>query len=195
MLLIRNKQVVALVAAWSCFLAVLAVQRDKYPSLDELAYRLHKEKEAVVTVRRAPRGGPGPLMIGSRQDRYDHIIKAAAEEYEVDFYIIKGIIKAESHFNPRAVSPRGARGLMQLMPATARSLGVKDVFSPRENIFAGVRYFRKLLDVFDGDHQLALAAYNAGVTTVRTYGGIPPFPVTRTYLGKVFTYAEEFKTS
>jgi hypothetical protein len=117
----------------------------------------------------------------------DHIMQAA-RTYEVDPALIRAIIMAESNYNPRAVSHRGAQGLMQLMPTTAKWLGVEDTFDPALNIDAGVRYFKKLLDRFDGNVKLALAAYNAGSRYVRKYRGVPPFKATRIYIKKVLHY-------
>ena len=116
------------------------------------------------------------------------IIFEAAFRYEVDPAIVKAIILAESSYNPRAVSNRGARGLMQLMPVTAREMGVENIFNPRQNIHAGVAYFKKLLDRYDGNVKIALAAYNAGSGRVQQYKGIPPFKATRTYIDKVLQY-------
>ena len=121
------------------------------------------------------------------------IIVQVAGRYEVDPSLIRAIIFAESGYNPRAKSKKGARGLMQLMPSTAKSLGVEDIYDPEENIDGGVRYFRSLLDRFDGDVQLALAAYNAGSRHVRNYEGIPPFKATRRYIKKVLKFHEKFK--
>jgi soluble lytic murein transglycosylase-like protein len=122
------------------------------------------------------------------------IIVQVAGRYEVDPHLIRAIILAESGYNPKAKSKKGARGLMQLMPATARALGVQDIYDPEENIDGGVRYFRSLLDRFDGDVQLALAAYNAGSRHVRNYEGIPPFKATQRYIKKVLRFHEKFKT-
>jgi soluble lytic murein transglycosylase-like protein len=124
---------------------------------------------------------------------YNPIIKKAADRYEIDPALVKAIIMAESNYNPRAISKMGARGLMQLMPATAEALGVEDCFNPEHNIHAGVRYFRQLLDRFDGDIELALAAYNAGSRKVRKYNGIPPFRATQIYIEKVFAYYKIYK--
>lgn len=121
------------------------------------------------------------------------IIVQVAGRYEVDPHLIRAIIFAESGYNPRAKSKKGARGLMQLMPSTAKSLGVEDIYDPEENIDGGVRYFRSLLDRFDGDVQLALAAYNAGSRHVRNYEGIPPFKATKRYIQKVLKFHEKFK--
>jgi soluble lytic murein transglycosylase-like protein len=124
---------------------------------------------------------------------YKTIIKKAAERYEIDPALVKAIIMAESNYNPRAISKMGARGLMQLMPATAEALGVEDCFNPEHNIHAGVRYFRQLLDRFDGNIEFALAAYNAGSRKVRKYNGIPPYRATQIYIEKVFVYYERYK--
>lgn len=121
------------------------------------------------------------------------IIMQAAGRYEVDPYLVRAIIFAESGFNPKATSKKGARGLMQLMPSTAKALGVSNVYDPKENIDGGVRYFRLLLDRFEGDVQLALAAYNAGSRHVRNYEGVPPFKATRHYIKKVLKFQERFK--
>lgn len=124
---------------------------------------------------------------------YDGIIRKAAERYEVDPALVKAIIMAESSYNPRAVSRKGARGLMQLMPRTARALGVEDSFDPEDNIDAGVRYFKQLLEQFDGDLKLAIAAYNAGSRKVRMYKGVPPFKYTRYYVAKVIEYHQRYQ--
>lgn len=121
------------------------------------------------------------------------IIVQVAGRYEVDPHLIRAIILAESGYNPKAKSKKGARGLMQLMPSTAKALGVQNIYDPEENIDGGVRYFRSLLDRFDGDVQLALAAYNAGSRHVRNYEGIPPFKATQRYIKKVLRFHEKFK--
>lgn len=122
---------------------------------------------------------------------HEHIMEAA-QNYDVDPALIRAIIQAESGYNPRAVSRRGAQGLMQLMPRTAKSLGIEDSFDPALNIDGGVRYFRQLLDRFGGDEALALAAYNAGSRFVHKYKGVPPFRATKIYIKKVFKYRDQF---
>ncbi len=124
---------------------------------------------------------------------HDYIL-LASQTYEVDAALIRAIIFAESNNNPQAVSHRGAQGLMQLMPRTARSLGVEDSFDPAMNIDGGVRYFKQLLDRFSGDVHLALAAYNAGSRYVHKYGGVPPFGATKRYIKKVLRYRKQFQT-
>jgi hypothetical protein len=131
----------------------------------------------------------------STENRYHSLIVKTACRYKVEPAIIKAIIMAESGFDPKAVSKVGARGLMQLMPRTARSLGVEDIFKPAHNIDAGVRYFKYLLDKYDGKIRLALAAYNAGSNNVRKYGGVPPFKATEFYINKVLKYYEAYRTT
>ena len=127
-------------------------------------------------------------------NRYDHLITQTAEKYNVDSDLVKAVIKAESNFNHQAVSPKGARGLMQLMPATASSLQVHDSFHPAKNIDGGVRYLRYLLNVFRGDLSLALAAYNAGEKAVAKYNNsIPPYQETQHYVRRVLSYFNQYK--
>jgi len=127
-------------------------------------------------------------------NKYDHLIAKAANKYKIDQALIKAVIKAESNFNHQAVSPVGAQGLMQLMPATAYALQVEDVFHPENNIEGGVRYLRYLLNTYRGDLQLALAAYNAGETAVARYNNsVPPFRETQTYIKRVLSYYDEFR--
>ena len=112
-------------------------------------------------------------------------INKAARRYGVDPCLVKAVIKMESNFNCRAVSKKGAQGLMQLMPGTARDMRVANPFDPKDNIFGGTRYLRKMLDLFQGDVKLALAAYNAGAATVDRYGGVPPYRETRGFLRRI----------
>ncbi|MDO9515933.1 MAG: lytic transglycosylase domain-containing protein [Syntrophales bacterium] len=137
---------------------------------------------------------PGSSSSGEVDPRFFAIIQEASDRYGVEPALIQAIIMAESSYNPKAISRRGARGLMQLMPATAKALGVEDSFNPEHNIHGGVRYFKRLLDRFDGDVSMALAAYNAGSRKVREYKGIPPFKTTHFYIKKVFSYYNRYKT-
>lgn len=123
---------------------------------------------------------------------FDQIINSCSTEFGVDKYLVKAVIHAESGYNPNALSRKGAAGLMQLMPGTAQGLKVADSFNPADNIRGGVRYLRFLLDTFKGNVTLALAAYNAGLSRVAKYGGVPPYEETRNYVSKVLNYQKNY---
>jgi soluble lytic murein transglycosylase-like protein len=133
------------------------------------------------------------FRLGSNFKQYDPLIRKAAGTYRVDYALVKAVIKAESNFNPSAVSRKGAKGLMQLTPETAGDLGVIDSFQPEDNIHGGVRYLRYLLDLFNGDLKLALAAYNAGENAVLRYNGIPPYKETKTYIQEVLRHLQNYR--
>lgn len=132
-----------------------------------------------------PESSPASSPALSGNNRYDKHIRRASDRYNVDFGIIKAMIHAESAFNPRAVSRVGALGLMQLMPGTARDMGVRDVFNPEQNILGGTRYLKEMLERYNYDVKLSLAAYNAGPTVVDRNGGVPPYVETHEYIGRV----------
>ena len=129
-------------------------------------------------------GGPGPFKAE---------IDAAAAKYHLDPALLRGLIRAESNFDPNAGSPAGAQGLCQLMPGTAASLGVTNIHDPAQNIDGGARYLRQQLDAFGGDVTKALAAYNAGPGAVQRYGGVPPYAETQAYVRRVQQYADEYR--
>ena len=124
---------------------------------------------------------------------FEPIIASCSREFGVDSSLVKAVIHAESGYNPNAVSPKGAQGLMQLMPKTAQGLKVTDCLNPSDNIRGGVRYLRFLLDTFKGNESLALAAYNSGLSKVAKYGGIPPYPETQDYVAKVLSYRNNYR--
>lgn len=130
----------------------------------------------------------------SEQLYYPIVVKISLK-YEVDPLLVKAVIVAESGFNAKAVSRVGAQGLMQLMPRTAKELGVVDSFNPEHNIDGGVKYLKKLLDKYQGNVEIALAAYNAGCRNVRKYRGVPPYKETRKYVKKVSALHEKYKKS
>jgi soluble lytic murein transglycosylase-like protein len=123
---------------------------------------------------------------------FDSIIASCSNQYGVPSSLVKAVIHAESGYNPNAVSRKGAAGLMQLMPGTAQQLKVSDSFNPGDNIRGGVKYLKFLLDTFKGDVTLALAAYNAGLSKVAKYGGVPPYEETRNYVTKVLNYQKSY---
>ena len=126
-------------------------------------------------------------------NHYDSLISEFSQKYQVDFALIKAMIRAESGFNPSAISRKGAKGLMQLMPETAFRMNVSNVFNPKENIEGGVRYFKYLLSLFNNDLRLSLAAYNAGENLVSELRSIPPYRETVDYVRKVLNYYQSYK--
>src|SRR6478752_287069 len=140
--------------------------------------------------------------------RYSHLVLAClgglvatvapaqsrATLYQIPEALIRAVIRVESDFDPRAVSPANARGLMQMIPETAERMLVTDVFDPRQNIFGGVRYLRVLANTFNGDLALTVAAYNAGEGAVIRHGGIPPYPETQDYVVRVVGYYRQYRS-
>jgi soluble lytic murein transglycosylase-like protein len=160
------------------------------------------DKNGVIHFSNVPTNGEWKLIIkekrvhfnlGQNFEKYGAEIRKASQRYSVDYNLVKAVIKAESNFDPRAVSRAGARGLMQLMPETANLLRVNDSFHPDQNIDGGVRYLRYLLDVFNDNLSLALAAYNAGEKAVFRYRGIPPYQETQTYVQRVLKYFQSYR--
>ncbi len=147
---------------------------------------LKKDKELRTKLKYASSVNPA---------EFEQLIKTCSEKYGVNPSLVKAVIHAESGYNPNAVSNKGASGLMQLMPSTAKSLNVADRFNPKDNVEGGVKYLRFLLDTFRGDVSLAVAAYNAGLSKVAKYGGIPPYNETRTYVNRVLSYMKSYQES
>jgi soluble lytic murein transglycosylase-like protein len=125
---------------------------------------------------------------------FRELVEAAAARYKVDADLITSVIAVESNFDPKALSPKNARGLMQLLPETAERLGVQNIYDPQENIDAGTRYLRELLQMYNNDLALALAAYNAGPERVQQYGRVPPFAETLSYVRRVKRSYEKSKS-
>ena len=134
------------------------------------------------------------IDIQAQTANVEELIEAFSNQYNVDSDFIKAIIKQESGFNTNATSKKGAMGLMQLMPSTAESMGVTDAYDPSQNIEGGVKYLRGLLDKFDNNKELALAAYNAGPTAVKKYGGIPPYKETQNYVDAIMSAYAQMKS-
>ncbi len=165
----------------------------EYPQTANPSYTLLEVKKSAKRTSNLPRVNvystkpkkPHKKIVNSP---YDATIKAIARQYGVDHKIIKAMVQVESAFQPSAISPKGARGLMQLMPGTARRYGVNNSFDPIQNLLGGVKYFKDLLKLFNNNLRLALAAYNAGEAAVQKYKGIPPYKETRLYVQKVIHY-------
>jgi soluble lytic murein transglycosylase-like protein len=127
-------------------------------------------------------------------NKYNSIIGQASERFGLDPSLLKAVIRAESAFDHRATSNKGAQGLMQLMPETAEAMEVGDPYNPEENIFGGARYLRMLFERFDNNIMLTLAAYNAGPEKVEEYNGVPPFEETKTFIKRVMDYYSQYRS-
>lgn len=138
---------------------------------------------------------PPPPGLQSAVPPYTEIVNAAASKYGVDADLISSVIAVESNFDPKAISRKNARGLMQLLPDTADRLGVKNIFDPAENIDGGTRYLKELLQKYNNDLTLTLAAYNAGPDRIQQYGRVPPFAETISYVRRVKTNYQKTKTN
>ncbi len=154
---------------------------------------LKKIEQEFKPISKTLREVPGiAKTVAEKVNEFDDIIKDAEKKFSIDENIIKAIIAAESNGNSNAISPKKAKGVMQLIDATAKTMGVKNIFDPRENIFGGTKYLRQMLDKFDGNLDLALASYNAGPGAVQKYGGIPPYKETQNYVKRVFNFINYF---
>jgi len=172
-----------------------------------VTYRINYENEQDIVVPEIPtpyiqeviQNQPQKVTLdfkpNKRERNYHSIILEAGNKYDVDPALIKAVIMAESSYDPMAVSKKGALGLMQLMPGTADELDVEDPFDPVHNVNAGVKYLKGLLNEFEGNLELAIAAYNAGSKKVRKFNGIPPYNTTRNYVKKVFQYYQYYQNS
>ncbi|MFZ4438752.1 MAG: transglycosylase SLT domain-containing protein [Syntrophales bacterium] len=182
---------------------VLSLMLLTTPSCHADIYK-YTDSEGVIHLTNVPTEHGVPYVLVMKEKRviiqlkgdisgYDDLIARASSKYRVDSSLVKAVIKAESNFNHRAVSPVGAQGLMQLMPATATSLQVRDSFHPESNIDGGVRYLRYLMNLFNGNLPLVLAAYNAGENAVmRNNNRIPPYRETQTYVKRVLSLFDQY---
>lgn len=164
---------------------------------------VYKDKNGVLTFTNTPNHsgyrrvlrenrteGAGSTIVNPS---YDELIQTASGRYNIDAELIRAVIKAESDFNARARSQKGAMGLMQLMPETARLHSVADAYDPSDNVEGGARHLRMLLDRYQGDLELSLAAYNAGSGAVEKYRGVPPFSETREYVRRVLRFYDAYR--
>jgi soluble lytic murein transglycosylase-like protein len=202
----RSRPLLKLLVAALLAAPAAAVQADIYRYVDENG-KVHftnvptdRRYKLYLSTEREPSALARTISYRYRsfsnadRKRYEAHVMAAAREYELDPALIHAVISAESGYNPLARSPKGAKGLMQLMPATAERYGVRNPLDPRQNIYGGSAYLRDLLTLFGNDMQLALAAYNAGEGAVMQHGRIPPYRETVEYVPKVLSYYNRYKT-
>jgi soluble lytic murein transglycosylase-like protein len=183
-------------------LVLFALGSKILPSLAIADVYVYKDKQGVLTFtnvpthqgfRRVIRESSGQLAAVASTSTYEDLIRSVCNRYSIDPDLIRAVIKVESNFNSTARSNKGAMGLMQLMPDTARFHNVLDVFEPSDNIEGGVRHLKMLLARYQGDLELTLAAYNAGIKAVEKYGGIPPFFETKDYVRRVLQYYDAYR--
>jgi soluble lytic murein transglycosylase len=174
---------------------VLPVRADIYRYIDEngVMHFTNAPTSSIHKFKIYLKEKPKVIQRYSSSEKYDDLISDASERYGVSFPLLKAIIKAESDFDPQAVSKKGATGLMQIMPENFKPLGIRDPFDPWQNINAGTRYFKQMYDRFKGKLTLSLAAYNAGPTAVDYYKTIPPYEETEEYVRRVMKYYYNYK--
>lgn len=157
-----------------------------------LESRTPEEKNNINIISKPEETWKEVLNIDTKENKFDKIIDEASSKFGVPRELIKAVIKAESNFNPIAISPKNAMGLMQLIPSTAKEMGVEDVFDPYQNIIGGTKYLKMLLDRYNGNLFLALSAYNAGPDRVDKTGGIPNIEETQNYVDRVLKFYKEY---
>ena len=193
--MIHPKQMIS-IGVWLCSLLLCwsGAFADIYRFKDEKGgwhfTNVKSDRRYKVYIRESPSARSGTQYIRD----YEYIITQASKRFKVEPSLIKAVIKAESDFDHRAVSNKGAQGLMQLMPRTADDMEVGDPLNPEENIFGGTRYLSLMLERFKDDKRLALAAYNAGPERVEEYKGVPPFSETTSFIEKVLFYYQQYNS-
>ncbi len=176
------------------------IYQCKTPGGGMLLTNMYTGGDCVRIMKETKRNAPTPAVAATTGNigsvvSFDDIIQRYSTHYGLDDALVRAVIKAESNYNPQARSHKGAQGLMQLIPETARDMQVIDPFDPEDNIRGGSRYLRLMLDEFGGNVELALAAYNAGPNAVKRFGGIPPYQETQNYVVKVKNYQRQYRQS
>jgi soluble lytic murein transglycosylase len=192
MTLIFRTYILLALIVWS-FVGVSPASADIYRFVDAqgLVHFTNTPTTGKYRLYRKEGGSSSSTQVHS----YGDIIKSNAGRFNLEEALVKAVIKVESNYRSRVTSKKGAQGLMQLIPETARDLNVVNPFNPSENIRGGSEYLRKMLDLFNNDLELALAAYNAGPGTVKRYGGIPPYEETRNYVNRVKHYLDYYRSA
>lgn len=191
----QGRHYVIAFAALALPLFPLAARADIYQSVDADGVIVFTSKPRVGSKKVAVDNPPSLPKDRSpeRLTRYDAHIREAASLYQIPEELVRAVILVESNYDPRAVSHAGAIGLMQLMPTTAATMLVEDIYDPRQNILGGTRYLRILANMFNGDIMLTVAGYNAGENAVLRYGGIPPYPETQGYVTRVVENYQRYR--
>ncbi|MDR7865457.1 MAG: lytic transglycosylase domain-containing protein [Sporomusaceae bacterium] len=164
----------------------IAAIEQRFQQMQPVQPTVQEDGFAAAMSKAQGAAGPVKMSAAGRQE-IATLVQAAAKRHGVDANLALAVAVAESDLQPQAVSTAGATGVMQLMPETARSLGVRNIHDPRENIDGGIRYLKQMLNAFGGDVVKAVAAYNAGPDAVRQYAGVPPYPETKAYVNKVLS--------
>jgi len=181
------------VLIWTVFSSALPARADIYMYIDSQGVLHFTNTPTSSNYKLYIKERPAKQSLAQTTRQFDQFIQEASAKHGIAFALLKALIKVESDFNPKAVSRSGALGLMQIMPDNVAAFNIRDPFDPWENIMGGAWYLRKLLQRFDGQLPLALAAYNAGPTIVEQYRGVPPFRETEAFVKKVMSYYYTFK--
>lgn len=189
----RWRIVIVAVVLFFLVFSIAKAQIYQYRDKNGVLHFTNVPTHSVTSAPRYKRYGRSGSNVRPKHSPYDHYIREASSQFGVTYPLLKAIVRAESDFNPKAVSSKGAVGLMQIMPQNFKRLNLKNPYDPRQNVMAGAKYFRSLLNRYDGRIKMALAAYNAGPTAVEHYQKIPPYPETQAYVVKVMRFYRAYQ--